>query len=199
MTTGSFQRPDDGAYKERLWESFAVSLGLHISVFLAGYVGLTTQAEYGMAGAQAMSAASAPPVEVLPDTVDFLAEDDSAPVEKKKDPTSVPTPARQKMEGEHRKGGAYEIPSYLMNPPPPYPEQARQQGQEGLVLLRVEVDATGEVTSVTVRQSSGFELLDAAAIGTVGTWRFKPGRLAGIAVSTTVDVPVRFQLKNGRP
>ncbi len=80
------------------------------------------------------------------------------------------------------------------NPKPSYPPEARRLRQEGQVLLDVEVSADGRATSVSVRRSSGFPLLDAAAQEAVRRWTFDPARVAGLAVATRSEVPVTFKL-----
>ena len=82
----------------------------------------------------------------------------------------------------------------LSNPPPRYPHLARQRGQEGQVVIRVRVSADGNARSVTVRQSSGYPLLDDAAAKAIRRWRFVPASFAGVAMAGTVDVPVTFRL-----
>ncbi len=85
-------------------------------------------------------------------------------------------------------------PEYLRNPPPIYPEQARANGQQGTVLLRIEVDPEGRPTSINLKQSAGYPLLDQAALKAVRQWRFYPARVGPVAISSLVDVPIRFQL-----
>ena len=82
----------------------------------------------------------------------------------------------------------------LSNPPPRYPHLARQRGQEGQVVIRVRVSADGNARSVTIRQSSGYPLLDDAAAKAIRRWRFVPASFAGVAMAGTVDVPVTFRL-----
>lgn len=86
-------------------------------------------------------------------------------------------------------------PDYNLNPPPPYPELARQMRQEGIVMLSVDVDKQGEAVSVKIVQSSGFRLLDQAALKAVRHWKFQPGKLGDIVVESVVHVPVRFRLQ----
>ncbi|MBI4027838.1 MAG: energy transducer TonB [Verrucomicrobia bacterium] len=86
-------------------------------------------------------------------------------------------------------------PDYLKNPPPSYPERARRLNQEGPVLLAVRVTSAGIPDSVEVDQSSGFPLLDAAAVQAVKKWRFNPARLGVIPVNSMVVVPIEFQLR----
>lgn len=83
---------------------------------------------------------------------------------------------------------------YLSNPKPDYPAEARRQQQQGVVRLSVEVDAEGRAAEVDLARSSGFPLLDAAAIQAVRRWRFTPARAAGLPVSSRVEVPVHFSL-----
>lgn len=63
-----------------------------------------------------------------------------------------------------------------------YTEEARAAGIEGRLVLKVTVDATGAVTRVDV--VNGVDpALDAAAIATVKTWRFKPALACGKPVA----------------
>ena len=64
------------------------------------------------------------------------------------------------------------------------------------MLLTVSVNETGAPTKVEVKQSSGFSLLDEAAMQAVRRWKFEPGKLNNQAVVSEVEVPVRFQLSN---
>lgn len=84
----------------------------------------------------------------------------------------------------------------LSNAPPRYPYLARRRGQEGRVVLRVQVTAGGDPAEVQVRWSSGYRLLDDAAIRAVKAWRFSPASRGGISVASSVDVPVSFKLIN---
>jgi protein TonB len=90
---------------------------------------------------------------------------------------------------------AVEAPVPLQdNAPPRYPAAARRRGQEGLVVLLVQVDADGGVASVSVATSSGHALLDRAAREAVESWRFEPGRRDGRAEARPLEVPIRFRL-----
>ncbi|HEX7843363.1 MAG TPA: TonB family protein, partial [Kofleriaceae bacterium] len=63
-----------------------------------------------------------------------------------------------------------------------YTEAARAASIEGRLVLKVTVDAQGAVTDVVV-VSSVDPALDAAAIATVKTWRFKPALACGKPVA----------------
>jgi protein TonB len=80
------------------------------------------------------------------------------------------------------------------NPAPAYPYAARRRGQEGRVVLEVEVLADGGAGAVAVARSSGVASLDRAAVDAVRRWRFRPARRNGRTVRSTVRVPVRFAL-----
>lgn len=82
----------------------------------------------------------------------------------------------------------------LANAAPRYPYLARRQGQEGRVIVRVQVSAAGNAATVSVRRSSGYRLLDEAAVKAVKSWRFAPANRGGISVAGSVDVPVSFKL-----
>ena len=86
-------------------------------------------------------------------------------------------------------------PRHRDNPPPKYPEAARRNGEQGVVLIRVLVDAEGRPGQVSLKQSSGFPLLDAAALEAVRQWTFEPARAGGLPVASRVDLPVRFALR----
>jgi protein TonB len=86
-------------------------------------------------------------------------------------------------------------PGYLRNPHPAYPEEARKAGQQGVVMLRINVDAHGKPSSVQMVRSSGHPLLDERARSTVANqWSFKPAKVGGNAVPAQILVPIRFTL-----
>jgi TonB family protein len=85
---------------------------------------------------------------------------------------------------------------YLSNPPPEYPEVARELGQEGTVLLQVKVSASGLVLQVSVHRSSGHSTLDTAAINAVRRWKFVPANVGNLAQEDDVIIPVSFSLED---
>ncbi|WP_083341041.1 energy transducer TonB [Chromobacterium amazonense] len=89
--------------------------------------------------------------------------------------------------------GALYAPAYLENPQPSYPERSRQQGEEGVVLLKVRVGVNGRALAVELARSSGFRRLDQSALETVSRWRFAPAVRNGAAIESTLTVPIRFQ------
>jgi protein TonB len=85
----------------------------------------------------------------------------------------------------------------LRNPPPRYPADARRNGTEGTVTLRVWVAADGTAGRVELDRSSGSRSLDDAATSTVKTWRFVPAHRNGEPVEAWVTVPLVFRLDAG--
>lgn len=85
---------------------------------------------------------------------------------------------------------------YLHNPKPNYPPASRRLGEEGKVVLRVQVGAGGEAGKVEVKTTSGFARLDAAAQDAVARWRFVPARRGDEAVAAWVLVPITFSLES---
>ena len=85
---------------------------------------------------------------------------------------------------------------YLSNPPPEYPEIARELGQEGTVLLQVKVSASGLVLQVSVHRSSGHNTLDTAAINAVRRWKFVPANVGNVTQEDDVIIPVSFSLED---
>ncbi len=83
---------------------------------------------------------------------------------------------------------------YLNNPPPVYPAMSQRKGEQGKVLLLVQVSAQGTAERVEIRASSGHLLLDSAALEAVKRWRFVPARHGDRAVAASVVVPIVFRL-----
>ncbi|WP_157861444.1 energy transducer TonB [Desulfurivibrio alkaliphilus] len=86
-------------------------------------------------------------------------------------------------------------PLYRENPPPPYPRAAQRRHHQGTVILEVLVNRQGRVEELQVAESSGYPLLDQAALAAVADWRFEPGRRNGQTITSTVLVPVSFVLQ----
>lgn len=98
-------------------------------------------------------------------------------------------------DGGDESGGGESSMSYLSNPSPSYPFLSRLAGEEGMVLLRVQLDTSGLPLRVELAQSSGHARLDGSALSTVWRWKFRAARRAGHSVRGWVQVPIRFSLK----
>ena len=88
--------------------------------------------------------------------------------------------------------------AYLSNPPPDYPRMLLRRGIEGSVLIRARVQHDGRCSEVQLKESSGFDLFDRAALSAVKDWRFVPARKGIKTVVAWVDVPIDFRIKTTR-
>jgi protein TonB len=80
--------------------------------------------------------------------------------------------------------------------PPPYPPLSRRLGEAGKVVLRVELDETGRVSSAQVISSSGFDRLDTAALAAVRSWRCNPALRDGHVIRSVALQPFNFTLED---
>ena len=92
-----------------------------------------------------------------------------------------------------------ELPSsnadYLQNPKPAYPPLSKRLGEQGKVVVRVLIGLDGTAQQAEIKQSSGFDRLDQAALNTVLRWRYVPGKRAGVAEAMWFNVPISFVLE----
>jgi protein TonB len=104
-------------------------------------------------------------------------------------PAPVPAPAPPP---------AVQLPSsdadYLRNPPPAYPPISRRLREQGRVLVHVRISAQGPALDAQLKQSSGYDRLDRAALEAVRQWRYVPGKRGGVPETMWFDVPVDFVL-----
>lgn len=85
-------------------------------------------------------------------------------------------------------------PRAISNPSPEYPREAIRRRLEGTVKLRVQIGFDGRVLSVTVAQSSGYDMLDESALRAIRGWKFSPMLRDGKPAESSVLIPVRFHL-----
>ncbi|OQX17711.1 MAG: hypothetical protein BWK76_09805 [Desulfobulbaceae bacterium A2] len=107
-------------------------------------------------------------------------------------PAVVPAPAVLPV-GPLRLSGdlAFSCPQRT---PPSYPQLSRRRGEEGTVLVQVELDEEGRVSEARVVQGSGWERLDEAALFAVRQWRCQPPRREGRPVRAVALQPFHFKL-----
>ena len=74
-----------------------------------------------------------------------------------------------------------------------YPEVAQRNGEEGTVVLDVQVRPSGRAETAQVVGSSGYRDLDNAAVETVLGWRFVPGDSDTARVSVVYKLPQNAQ------
>ena len=92
-----------------------------------------------------------------------------------------------------------ELPSsdaaYLNNPRPAYPALSRRLGEQGKVVVGVLIGVDGTAQRAEIRTSSNYERLDQAALLTVRSWRYVPGKRNGVAEAMWFNVPISFVLE----
>lgn len=81
-------------------------------------------------------------------------------------------------------------PSFIVRPAANYPWESQSAGEEGMVVLRITVNANGRPIEVRIVASSGFSRLDRAAVE--GGWRC---RIRNAHAGDQFDAPLRFKIK----
>jgi len=126
----------------------------------------------------------------------FIKKTKSAP-DGPSEPTTTAALLPDTQSDDTRSGAVLKLarPLYKQNTAPPYPRKARRLGYEGIVMLKVLINEGGRVDNLTVLKSSGYTVLDRAALSAVRNWLFEPGTEGGIKKKMWVKIPVRFDLK----
>jgi protein TonB len=75
--------------------------------------------------------------------------------------------------------------NFISNPHPVYPYEARRAKQTGSGKFLITFDDNGNVTDVSVEQSTGSPILDQTTINTFHRWRCKPGTFRRVRVPIT--------------
>jgi TonB family protein len=76
---------------------------------------------------------------------------------------------------------------------PQYPSDARSQGIQGVILLRVTIDKEGNVANIQV--VAGPESLVPPAIEAVKQWKYRPYLIQGTPVEVETQITVNFTLE----
>jgi TonB family protein len=118
--------------------------------------------------------------------VRFAAETRAATVTRIYAVSGYPKPAGLRV------GGAIREPAKIVNVQPVYPEEAKEQQIQGVVILDVSLDAKGVPEGVQVLR--GIPQLDAAAIAAVQQWRYQPTLMNGVPTPVQLTVTVGFTL-----
>jgi bla regulator protein BlaR1 len=87
-------------------------------------------------------------------------------------------------------------PELTFQQDPEYPEEARKAGQTGDVWIKALIDKNGEVGEAMVAKSSGFGLLDKAALKAAYGNKYNPAVLSDSPVACWVSYKVSFVLDN---
>ena len=95
--------------------------------------------------------------------------------------------------GDGRIGHKVTPPQLIYKVEPEFSEAARKAKYQGVVVLAIEVDASGHPRNLRVLEMLGLGL-DEKAIEAVSQWRFRPGYQDGRPVVTMATVEVTFRL-----
>jgi TonB family protein len=89
-------------------------------------------------------------------------------------------------------------PTQLVSGSAAYPEDARAQGIEGLVVVRYDVAVDGRVINARVVRAEPPDVFDDAALASVRSWRFNPALADGVPRATQdIESTVTFKLDGG--
>lgn len=85
-------------------------------------------------------------------------------------------------------------PAFLRRVLPVYPALARRRGLEGKVVLRLSIDARGNLLKVVVVQGAGYGF-EESAVAAVKRSSFRPATIGGKPVACIAKLPIRFVLR----
>jgi TonB family protein len=83
----------------------------------------------------------------------------------------------------------------LSLPEPAYPVLCRKRGEEGRVVIEIEISAKGKVLKARVTSSSSYSRLDSAALKAIQGAAFAPATEYRVPVESTTKVAYRFELE----
>jgi TonB family protein len=109
-------------------------------------------------------------------------------------PTPRPLPERKPEPEPKTEPELFHPARARSQPKPDYPEDARANKQEGLVVMRLQINANGRVTDASLITSSGVASLDKAALKGVLRWRYEPARRGQTPVASSLTQPLRWRL-----
>lgn len=112
-----------------------------------------------------------------------------------KNPT-IQQPNTQQTTGVNSKPTLVEKSRFLSPPTPPkYPRSAKRRGIEGTVTYEVWLDEKGKLDKIVLKNSSGANALDKAALKAIKRWKFSPHRINGKSIAHRLYVPIKFELE----
>jgi TonB family protein len=83
----------------------------------------------------------------------------------------------------------------FLNPKPIYPLLSRRMREQGAVHLKLCIDGRGDVESVLLAKSSGYEKLDRSAVNGVRQWKFSALESLDQTISHCYHLPIHFRLE----
>ncbi|NIM90476.1 MAG: TonB family protein [Candidatus Aminicenantes bacterium] len=133
----------------------------------------------------------------------FLSFHITGPKDKVLPPPPPPPPARKKIkkeiaefeEGAVRAVGDVKPPKLLKKVDPVYPEEAREEGISGVVLLSVRADKEGYIEQIKIVKSP-HELLSKASVEAVKQWKYQPMYIKDKPMPIIFTVTISFKLED---
>ena len=101
------------------------------------------------------------------------------------DPPPKPAPVRV--------GGNIKEPKLIKKVEPVYPDEAKANGVQGVVIIEAVIATDGSIGSAKVLRS--VPLLDVAALDAVKQWKYEVTYVDNVAVEVIMVVTVNFSLK----
>jgi TonB family protein len=108
-------------------------------------------------------------------------------------PPPPPPPGDREVPNAIRLAAGQQPPVKIKDAKPEYPQDAKDAGVQGIVILDATIDEQGDVANVRVVRS--VPMLDQAAMDAVREWKFQPALLNGKPVAVIVTMTVNFTLK----
>ncbi|MDJ0278140.1 TonB family protein [Sphingomonas sp. 2R-10] len=87
-------------------------------------------------------------------------------------------------------------PRYRADFQPDYPAFERNQGRNGVVVVRVLVGANGRVAAIEPVSATSDAFLDATKRRALSKWRFRPATRDGVAIESWREMTVRFNMED---
>ena len=106
---------------------------------------------------------------------------------------TAPVTERVSADGTVRVGGGIQPPVKVKDVRPVYPQDARDAGVQGVVVIDIRIEPDGRVGSAKVLRS--VPMLDQAALDAVRQWEFTPTLLNGVPVPVMMTVTVQLTVR----
>jgi periplasmic protein TonB len=114
--------------------------------------------------------------------------------EVKAPPVASSSPQQASLPSSPRTQGVITEARLLGHQKPVYPREAQLRGQEGEVVIALEISAEGRVVNAKLHKTSSHQILDDSALLFAESLEFVPASQGGTPAPTNVLLPVRYRL-----
>ncbi len=101
---------------------------------------------------------------------------------------------QEKVRGPQKPDGGIDSPKVIARVEHVYPEDAKAQRIEGIVIVECTVTKDGRVRDPRVLKSPGLKSMERAAVLALQKWEFEPGKKDGVIVDMRMTLTFRFIL-----